>query len=89
MVAGAQLTAEHNVATTRSFYPVGSRLGVFGNISAGFRLLPTCWAALMADPTLLLVPLAVLFVGGVPRLATSRRSAASPTCSPAATEPLL
>jgi hypothetical protein len=62
---GSQLTAAHAAATTRSFYPVGSRLGVFGNIGAGFRLLPTCWAALTADPTLLLVPLAVLFVGGV------------------------
>jgi hypothetical protein len=57
----AQLTT----ATSKAFYPVGTRLGVFGNISAGFRLLPTCWATLMADRTLLLVPLAVLFVGGV------------------------
>ena len=65
MLADAQLTAEHNMAITRSFYPVGSRLGVLGNVRAGFRLLPTCWTALMADPTLLLVPLAVLFVGGV------------------------
>jgi Family of unknown function (DUF6159) len=65
MLPGVPLTAEHTTRTSRSFYPVGSRHGVFGNISAGFRLLPTCWAALMADPTLLLVPIVVLFVGGV------------------------
>ena len=58
--AAARLTARHTARTSRSFYPVGSRLGVFGNISAGFRLLPTCLAALMADPTLLFVPLQLL-----------------------------
>lgn len=65
MLADARLTAAHPTPTTRSFYPVGSRHGVRGQVSAGFRLLPTCWAALMADPTLLFVPIAVLFVGGV------------------------
>ncbi|HEY5201687.1 MAG TPA: DUF6159 family protein [Acidothermaceae bacterium] len=64
-VPGAYPTPRHIARTSRSFYPVGSRVGVFGNISAGFRLLPTCVAALMADPTLLFVPLVVLFVGGV------------------------
>lgn len=59
------LTARHIARAATNFYPVGSRDGVFGNISAGFRLLPTCLAALMADPTLLFVPLAVLFVGCV------------------------
>lgn len=61
---GEHPTARHTAKTSKNFYPVGSRIGVFGNISAGFRLLPTCLAALMADPTLLLVPLVVLFVGG-------------------------
>lgn len=63
MLADAQRTAEQNMGVTPSFHPVSSRLGVFGSISAGFRLLPTCWTALMADPAMLLVPLAVLFVG--------------------------
>ncbi|HEY0870485.1 MAG TPA: DUF6159 family protein, partial [Acidothermaceae bacterium] len=62
---GARIASRHPIPNSRSFYPVGSRLGVFGNIRAGFRLLPTCWGALMADPTLLFVPLVVLFVGGV------------------------
>jgi hypothetical protein len=61
----ARPIAKHKLAPAQSFYPVGSRLGVFGQISAGFRLLPACWVALMAEPTLLFVPLAVLFVGGV------------------------
>lgn len=65
VVAGAHVAARHIATTSTNFYPVGSRVGVFGNISAGFRLLPTCLAALMADPTLLFVPLAVLFVGGI------------------------
>lgn len=62
---GAPRASSHPIANSRIFYPVGSRLGVFGNIGAGFRLLPTCWGALVADPTLLFVPIAVLFVGGV------------------------
>jgi len=64
MLAGVPLTAEQPSVPARSFYPVGSRSGMFRNISAGFRLLPPCWAALMADPTLLFVPIMVLLVGG-------------------------
>jgi len=64
-VHGPRSSARHIAKTARSFYPVGSRVGLFGNICVGFRLLPTCLAALMADPTLLFVPLVVLFVGGI------------------------
>lgn len=60
MLTDARLTAEHNMGASASFHPVGSKLGVMGSISAGFRLLPTCWAALSADPILLVVPLLVL-----------------------------
>jgi hypothetical protein len=63
MLAGARLTAEHNMGATASYQPVGSRLGFMGGISAGFRLLPTCWTALTAEPVLLVVPILVLFVG--------------------------
>ena len=78
---GAPSTPRHIARTSRSFYPVGSRVGVFGSISAGFRLLPTCVAALMADPTLLFVPLRFCSSEASHRPATSPHSAVSPSYS--------
>jgi hypothetical protein len=63
MLASGQQTAQRNMGVSPTFYPVGSRIGFVGNIRAGFRLLPTCWTVLTSDLTMLLVPIAVLFVG--------------------------
>jgi Family of unknown function (DUF6159) len=63
MLATSAATSYEHMQGAPSYYLPSSRLGFFGSVRVGFRMIPVCWAVLMQEMALLVVPIVVLLIG--------------------------
>ncbi|MGN6475253.1 MAG: DUF6159 family protein [Mycobacteriales bacterium] len=62
MLASSAATSYQNMSGYPGYVPAGQKLGFWGSIQVGFRLLPVCWSVLAQEAVLLVIPLVVLLV---------------------------